>query len=275
MSAPALSDHCDAVLDIAVRPGGDGASRLVRRRVSYPWSLGRGYPRRGSITIVPQAAGAGLLAGDDFRQRIDVEQGAALRVAPAGATLVHGAMPARTSRSSWEYVVEAGARASIAQEPYVLMEDADLAIRQDLVVDAEAVMIATEAVVLAPGTARARWQLETRVHRPDGTPLVVDRQVATAGGLDRVACLPGGYTAFATVLVLAPPSCLTGLEGEINDRLAGAASGVWGACAPLRAGAGLGVRIAARDGGRARDISRDLHRRAEDLVGMRDPRGSR
>ena len=271
MNAPAVSRGDDPVLDIIVTRGADGRSRLVRKRVSYPWSLGRGYPSSGdsrAVTIIPQAAGAGLLAGDRFRQHITVAPGASLRVAPAGATLVHGALPPRTSRSCWSYVLQASAAASVVTEPYVLMEDADLALRQNLVVDADAVLVTTETVVLAPGVSRASWRLETSVLRTDGTPIFDDIQVAATGGLRRIRRLPGTFDAFTTVLVFAPPACLKGLDRELVNRIDRAGSALWGACAHLRAAAGLGIRLAGHDGGQVRDMARELHEVAEAAIGI-------
>ena len=271
MNAPVFSPDDRPVLDVAITRGADGRSRLVRRRVCYPWSLGRGYLLGGgtrTITIVPQAAGAGLLAGDRFRQQISIGPGASLRFAPAGATLVHGATPSQTSLSLWRYVLDVSAEASIASEPHVLMEDANLVLRQEFVIDHEAALVATEAVVLAPGVSRASWKLETCVLRSDGSTLFIDNQIASADSLHRTGRLPGAFTAFASVLIIAPPHRRKGLARELDRRIRRPEATVWGACAHLRTDAGLGIRLAGRDGGQVRKMALELHDLARHILGM-------
>jgi len=266
MNAPMLFSDGDAMLDIAVTRGADGASRLVRRRVSYPWSLGRGYPcDDGTVRVIPQAAGAGLLSNDCFRQQITVTSGASLRIDTAGATLVHGASPSQAGRSSWRYILEGSAKASIASEPYVLMEDSELVLRQDLVIDVNAVLVATETVVLAPGVTRASWKLETTASRPDGTQVFKDVQIATSCSLSRTGCLPKAFNAFSTVLIFYAAALLEGhalADVDQDPRLEPVVLLVLTQQVAVAAGVGLPVDAVHRIAGGVGPVAGELHRRA-------------
>lgn len=251
-----------AVLELGVALAEDGRSRLARRRVSYPWSVGRGYPngdKPGAVTIIPQMSGAGLIAGDQFEQHVAVDACARLHLVSAGATLVHGASPKRSSRSAWRVAVGPSARVTIASEPYVLMEDAQLELTQTLIVHEDARVVTMEGMVLAPGVTSASWSAETSARRPDGTVLFLDRQVASSSALFRISELPGSCTAFVTILVFAPRALQPSVRQGLADHLADAEPAIWSACCALRGGSGIGVRLAGSNGGRLRDRARSVH----------------
>ena len=170
--------------------------------------------------------------------------------------------------SFWRYVLAASAEASIAAEPYVLMEDANLVLRQEFVIDEEAALVATEAVVLALGISRASWTLETCVLRPDGTTIFIDNQIASADCLGRTRRLPGAVTALASMLIVAPARRRSGLTQELNCRIRRPEATVWGACADLRADVGLGTRLAGYEGGQVRRLALELHDLARYALGL-------
>ncbi|MEM7742439.1 MAG: urease accessory protein UreD [Pseudomonadota bacterium] len=240
-------------LDLTIALGADGASRLARRRVAYPWSVGRGYPGKPGepLTVIPQVAGAGLLAGDHVLQRIHVAQDAALRLQSAGAMLTYGTPGGPACRTDWALDVEAGARAFVISEPYVLFPDAGLRLRQTITISPGARVVACEGMVSAPGASTSEWQTETLVQRPDGTLLFRDRQRASAEMLATNAGLPGGWTAFGTVLVLTPDAqrMRAVIEATVRATTSPASVGV----APLPRGLGVCARIAAPDGQTLRD----------------------
>ena len=70
---------------------------------------------------------------------------------------------------------------------------------------------------------------------------------------------PACCTAFASVLIFAPSQLLEGLRHDLEHLIARGGTAVWAGCAPLRADAGLGIRLAGREGGRIRTLSRELH----------------
>ena len=248
-------------LDVAVLAEAPGRSRLDRRRVAHPWSLGRGYPGAdGLLSVIPQVAAAGLLGGDGVLQRVEVGQGAGLRLVSAGAMVVHGG--GGPARSRWHWRLGPGARAVQAAEAHVLLPGAALDLDTEIVIDPAAVFLGVEGVC-RPGPDPAAWRAETRVRRPDGTLLLVDRQDADAEALDRLARLPGAPAAFATLLLLGPPETWGALPAGPLDL-----PGAWGAAAPLRAGAGMAARLAAPDGGALRRATTALLTRTAAALGL-------
>ena len=253
-------------LDIAVRREGCGPSRLERRRVAHPWSLGRGYPAAdpaGPLTVIPQVAGAGLLSGDAVAQRVEVGAGAALRLVSAGAMLVHGG--GRVARSRWDWRLEPGARAVQAAEPHVLMPGAALELVTEVVLAPSGLYLGFEGVC-RPGCDPADWSAQTRALRPHGEVLFADRQAADPDDFARLARLPGAPAAFGSLLLLGPKEVHAALpEGPLD------LPGAWGAVAPLRAGAGRMARIACADGGALRAAGLALLARVAGALGLGDP----
>lgn len=262
MNAPPLPAGCPktgrCALDLTVCVGADGRSRLAARDVSFPWSLGRGYSSgpNDPVMLIPQVAGAGLLAGDHVRQRICVGSNAALYLASAGAMLTYGTHGGGHSVSDWSVDLDAGARAFLVSEPYVLLDDAKLDLRQTLTVAPDATLIGCEGIVCAKAGNRSQWQTETLVRRPDGTRVFTDRQRASPKLLARQADLPGTWTAFGTVLILtpAPDVHLATIRGALDN----AAAGLWIGASPIRANAGACVRIAAKNGQLLRSAMRAI-----------------
>jgi len=256
-------------LDLTVERGADGRSRLIRKRVAFPWSLGRAFAPISSddpLLILPQAAGAGLVAGDDVHQAVTLDADTAARLESAGATVVHGGSGS-LARSHWTFSLSPSSALVVAAEPYVLAPDADLHLTTQIDIAPDAVFIGFEGMCHAvppDGTAsRGSWRTDTRVFRPDGEILLIDRQRAEAGDPARLSALPFAPAAFGTIFVLAPPDRLTELEtGPI------ALPEVYAAATPLRKNAGIGIRIAAPTGGRLRDAGMMLLNQLVERLGL-------
>lgn len=235
-------------LDLNIELGADGRSRLAARHVSFPWSLGRGYPGAPGdpVMMIPQVAGAGLLAGDHVTQRIKVARGAALHLVSAGAMLTYGTPGAAPSISDWQVNIDTGASAFLISEPYVLFNDAALSLNQSITLAANATLIGCEGIVLALPSSRSRWQTETIIRRPDGSIVFIDRQKACTDALFRHSELATAWTAFGTVMVLAPSHKVPRME--IEQHAGSLAKDVWIAVSPTRDDSGICARIAAKDG---------------------------
>ena len=249
MSGPGRGAHS---LDLAVTRGADGRSRLLRRRVEFPWSLGRGYsgPAGTPVKVIPQLSGAGLLPGDRVEQRVRVEAGASIDLISAGAMLAYGSAGRRTARSDWTFDLAPGSRTRILSEPYVVFDDADLVVHQSLRVAEDASMISIEAFVDASVRKTARWRSETVVLRPDGTVLFKDRVNASSQALARHGRFLGGWSAFGSMTVLGPGREV--LERAMECACTRQEAGVWCGWSPLPKQVGVGVRFAAHDGQRLR-----------------------
>ena len=120
-------------LDLAFSRRVGGRSELVSRHVSYPWSLTRPFhdDADGTAYIIPQSANGGLFGRDRVRQRIAIQDGAAVLMRTQGATLVHRRSGVGAS-SDWRVDVGVGARAEMLNDPLVLGADAELAQRWDI-----------------------------------------------------------------------------------------------------------------------------------------------
>jgi urease accessory protein UreH len=246
--------------DVTLARGRDGRTRLARRSVSHPWSLGRSFPAEddpGAATLIPQAAAAGLLAGDVHRQRVRLEAGASARLVAAGATMVYGAGDGRIAESAWRFEIGSGARLEHRAEPYVLHGPARLRSTQTVVLAETGCCLTWDAVVFS-GDRAAAWTAELVVESPEGAALLIDAQRAAPGALARQGAPPGCWRAFGALHLLAPAAPRAALERAAASGLAGTRSGVFAAAAPLAGALGLGLRIAARDGGRLRGALHDM-----------------
>lgn len=264
MIARAPDGRDEYSLDLTVgRPGG-GASRLTRRRVRFPWSLGRAFGGEGpgdALEIIPQSAGGGLLAGDVQRQRVRVEAGARALIRSAGATVVYGTPSGGVcAEQSWRFELGPEAALAMASEPFALRRRSDLRTRQTVVLPACGVFVGAEAVVIDQ-EATACWRSRLDVERPDGARVLVDGQRSTAEIGRRLASAPRPWRAFATLYALAPPERIPAMSLAIGGADRPGTARVVMAAAPLRGGLGLGVRIMASDGGAMRDAAHNLSRR--------------
>lgn len=236
------------VLRLKISLGADGRSRIEERHVSFPWSLGRGYATDPGqpVMVIPQMAGAGLLADDQVSQRILVSKDAALHLVSAGAMLTYGSPGGGASISDWSVELEECAQAIVVSEPYVLLDDASLALRQTIIVPPDATFIGCEGIVCARTGNRSQWQTETIVRRPDGTHLFTDRQRAGSHVLQLQNDLRDRWSAFGTLLVIGAGSakCVVAMESRVSTE----SDRVWIGCAQTRSESGLCIRIAARDG---------------------------
>lgn len=237
-------------LDIGI--DATGCSRIARRRVSWPWSLPRGYRLHGAqgpLTVLPQAAGAGLLPDDIWRHEIRVERHARLRLVEAGSTAVH---TARTGPGSvcWQLGIGSGAVLALFSQPFVMMEGARLHQRMHLVLHPHAIAVLADGFCLRAAQADAgqEWRSDLTVAQEDGTPLLRDAQSVTGAELARLGQVQGNARAFGAISLLAPQPTLDLLRQELPEGAFGCEAG-YAAMGPLRGKVGLSLRLACRDGG--------------------------
>lgn len=227
--------------DLRVGIGRDGGTAILARHVAWPWSLPRGFRLsgpQGPLTVLPQAAGAALLPGDHWRHRI-VQEAGDLHLITAGAGLAHAGGSAQVD---WQVTVASGTLAMLP-DPWVLSPGAEMRQRQEIDLGPDAELALIDGFCLRDGPAA--WASETVIRR-EGKLLLRDSQKADPAQLQQIADLPGGLCAFGQILLVMNPARLDRLgmvEGPIGR------DGFWGAVAPLRAGAGMIVRLAAVSGG--------------------------
>lgn len=238
-------------LDLSVQSG-----RIVRHRVSFPWSLGRAYVAddwMGGLRVIPQVAGAGLLAGDRVRQRVRLRTQTKLRLESAGAMQVLAGNDGLAA-SQWHFDVGPGAMLVLDAEPYALMPKAALGLRSLFRLAPGAVVLAAEMVChIRPEAGQlGSWQTETRVHTTAGAPCFIERQVASCRSFQRCMLLPDKAAAFGTIWVLADQNIADHSTANLPDVPCRIAKSM------LRAGSGVSLRLAAKDGGTLREAVQKL-----------------
>lgn len=235
-------------LDLRVEVGG-----VKRRRVAFPWSLGRAYASEnwaGAFRLIPQVAGAGMLSGDFVRQRLSLGPGACLRLESAGAmqVLAGDRGPARVE---WHYNLGPGATLILDAEPFVLMRRAHLDLRSLVHMSPGASVLAADMVCHSHDdpVAFGQWRTETSVVQGNALSFT-DRQSVLPESGARVHSLPDRSSAFGTIWCVGPIALAAQTVAEIEG----------GSCpiavTPLRAGAGYALRVAAPDGGTLRSVCR-------------------
>ena len=209
--------------------------------------------------IIPQAAAAGLLAGDVHRQRIRLEPRASARLVSAGATMVYGAGAGDggPSETAWRFEIGADARLVNRGEPYVLHGPARLRSTQTVILAETGRLLTWDSVVFS-GDIDAAWTSEFVVESPDGAALLIDAQRAAPGALARQGGPTPRWRAFGALHALAPASPRATLVRAAASGLARTSPGVFAAAAPLSGSLGLGVRIAASTGGELRLALQDV-----------------
>jgi len=247
--APAAAQAPQLSLTIGI--DATARSRITRRRVSWPWSLPRGYHLHGAqgpLTVLPQAAGAGLLPGDNWRHEIAVERHARLRLVEAGSTAVHRAK-AGPGTVDWHLSAGSGATLALFSQPYVMMEGARLHQRMRLSLHPHAVVVVADGFCLRGGPDVAQeWHSELAVEQEDGAPLLRDAQSVTGAELARLAQVHASACAFGAVTLLAPRPTQEELRQELPEGAFGCDEG-YAAVGPLRGEVGLALRLTCRDGG--------------------------
>ncbi|RWA57931.1 urease accessory protein UreD [Mesorhizobium sp.] len=253
-------------LSLDVGTDASGQSRVVRRHVSWPWSLPRGFHLhgpRGPLTVLPQAAAAALLSGDRWRQEISVSRDGQLRLIEAGATLVH-AGPHGPSSLRWQLFVADDCTLALFARPFVLTAGAMLRHEIQLCLSQSGTAIICEGVCLRdthpdPGIS---WQSQLTVERPDRSLVLRDAQLADGAGLLRLDRLCRPARAFGSIMVLAPARRLELLRQDLPDGAFGCGGG-YAAIGAVRGDTGLALRLVCADGGALSRILADVQVRID------------
>lgn len=202
---------------LIVRRAGDGRHEVARLRRGAriaPRVLHRGDAVVRAAFVPTQA---GPLAGDDDRVRVVVGAGAALVVEPVAATL---ALPGRArTELHLEIVVETGGRLVLDDPVLIVAADADVRRSCTIALEAGAVAVLRDGVVLGRG-GEPPGALESTLRATlGGRPLLHDGLRVGPGSPARdarVALAPGHRViASACLLGMRPPagSAAMALEG--------------------------------------------------------------
>jgi urease accessory protein len=230
-----------------------GRTILRRQHVGYPFHVTRAFHldrgRPDLATLYLQSASGGLYAGDRLTLDIVVDAGAALNLTTQASTVVHdGRGNGATIRHA--VTVTDGAFCALISDPYILFPGASLHTATSAVVDSTAVLIMADGVAAYDPHRRGRtfegFSMDTRIRRPDGTPVVFDRGRVRGEDFGAGCGALGGMSAAGTVLIFAPPGKRPdAAEIEMAADHCGCLAGA--TAAPNNAG--LAMRLLAPDGG--------------------------
>jgi urease accessory protein len=250
-----------------------GRTILRRQHVGYPFHITRAFQldrmRPDLATLYLQSTSGGLYAADRLALEVTVGAGAALHLTTPASTVVHDG---REQGSQMRHSVTVRDRAfcAVISDPYILFPGADLHIATIATVAADAVLILAEGFAVHDphrrGGTFARFSAETRITRPDGQRLVIDRGSIGGSDLAGNGDALGGMNAACSVLMIAPPDRLADIaEIEAAADQRGCLAGV--TAAPNHAG--LAMRLLAPDGGTlVRGIEAAFHVAARAALGV-------
>ncbi len=230
-----------------------GRTVLRRQYVGYPFHITRPFQldrmRPDLSTLYLQSASGGLYAADRLALDLVVGAGAALNLTTQASTVVHdGRGDGSTMRQS--VTVKEGAFCAVISDPYVLFPGASLDLATIATVASDGILILADGFAVHDphhrGGTFARFSTETRIMRPDGERVVVDRGSVGGDDLSGSCGALGGMTAACSVLMIAPPDRLADVaEFEAAADRCGCLAGATAASNR----AGLAMRLLAPDGG--------------------------
>ncbi|MDX7950796.1 urease accessory protein UreD [Lichenihabitans sp. Uapishka_5] len=231
---------------------GGGRTFLARQAIPYPFHITRphhldlGQPDLATLYL--QSASGGLYGGDRLTLAIAAGPEARAHVTSQAATVVH---TGRDIRVETHIDVAAGAWLALTTDPYILFPGTDLSVSTNVTLAPGATAILAEGFSphdpAARGAPFAHLSTATRIDAAGGGVLV-DEQSHIDGPAFAAPSSPlGSYGAMGMVFILGDAAQALdagGLEAALDaiDVLAGASR--------LPGGAGWGVRLLARDGGR-------------------------
>jgi urease accessory protein len=271
-SSSGLEARCEAEALLVAELAG-GKTVLRRQHVGYPLHVTRAFQldrmRPDLTTLYLQSASGGLYAGDRLKFDLVVGVGAALDLTTQASTVVHDG---RGSGSMMHHsvTVKDDAFCAIISDPYVLFPGASLHIGTIATVATAAIFIMAEGFAAHDphrrGGTFTRFSTDTRIMRPDGRRVVLDRGSVRGEHLSASCGAVGGMAAAGSVLMIAPPDQLADIaEIEAAADSCGCLAGVTAASNR----AGLAMRLLAPDGGTLiRGIEAAFHLAARAALGV-------
>lgn len=239
-------------LDLVVARHPWAGTQLVRRRVRWPYALTNPFRLDAApadmLTIVLQSASGAIVAGDRIAHRIEAGPGAALHVTSQAATAVHAMPVGAWAVDSGELIVRENAFVELLPEPRVLFPRAELLQRLVIDIDRGAVVIAGDGFLTHDPFGQdepfRRLAAETIIRDGSGRVLAVDRLDVEGSAIGRSEWRAHGWLA-----VLCSPERLDADTAIATlDSALTPIAGLYAGASPLPHAAGIGVRLAARDG---------------------------
>jgi urease accessory protein len=200
------------------------------------------------LTVITQSSSGAFHGEDHLRQRLLLEEGAAVHITTQGATSVHRADKDLTAYETVNIAVARGAYLEYLPEPRILFPGAALVQRVHIDCAPGGMAIVADAFTLHDperlGRSFRKLETTTSLYLQNSEPALVDRM--SISGLGRLQ--PLQYKAFGTLLLIAslPSAAFESATSKLSSELAGVA-GLYAAASVLPSGAGIGVRLAGND----------------------------
>tara|TARA_Y100001968_G_C19259637_1_gene668632 strand:+ start:176 stop:994 length:819 start_codon:yes stop_codon:yes gene_type:complete len=259
-----LSKHLDKlreeskfVFNIEIKKNNQNKFQLVKKKVTFPWSLGRGYEQRSGINcirILPQVAGAGLMSGDNFFQRVYLGKDVRARMEDSGSMIVLSGKkgPAATH---WEYIVNEGGILILDSEPYCLLDNAKCEVYNTFYLSESATVISLDGFCHSKNLVEkfGFYKNETNVRSLDGKLILMDRQKALADSLYRLSkYVEKGSGAVGTINIFAVEKVSANLIAVVDDL------DIPNARTAFNGISGFSVRLLAPSGGQLRNVTKHV-----------------
>ncbi|GAB0116715.1 urease accessory protein UreD [Acidisoma sp. 7E03] len=241
-------------LDLTFGPGTAGRTQLTRRHIAYPYHAAAPVSDAAGVAcLVLQSVSGGLYGGERLTQRIGVEAGARAALVQPAATVVRRMAEGQEARQAIHLAVARGASFAYLARPLVFLPGA--ALTQEITVTwapGARLLLRDGFLAHAPGERGRDWRFTSRltIRAPDGRLLSAERMAVDRATLE--AGRPGaagGAGAFGKLWLLGTPQT----EAEaIGRRIMAdwpAEGAVYAAASALPGGCGVGIAIAAADGG--------------------------
>ena len=281
----AVADNPAAQLELRFAPDVGGVTRVVQRRVCYPYVFLKpfwfGDQPTGIATAIIQSSSGGLFGGERLLQRLRLAPHAAVHLTNQAATIVHAKRGHAATVQRVELELGDNAYLEYLPEPVTLFPGAGLEQEVRVTLAPQSVLLYADGMLgHAPGgveAAFAHYANCLEVYADDGRLLCAERSFVS--GTDFVRSLHNTRGAWRAcgLFVLAAPQERARHEvwvNLLNETLqAPGGADIYAASAPLPNQAGVLCRIAAADGAHLRAALEACWRAARlDLTGAAAPR---
>ena len=259
-----MSKHTDKikekskfVFNIEIKKNNHNKFKLIKKKVTFPWSLGRGYEQRSGINcirILPQVAGAGLMSGDNFFQRVYLGKDARAKLEDSGSMIVLSGQKG-SAATHWEYTVDEGGVLILDSEPYCLLDNAKCEVYNTFYLSESATVISLDGFCHSKNLVEkfGFYKNETKVRSLDGKLILIDRQKALAGSLHRLSkYVEKGSGAVATINIFAVKKVSENLMAVVDDL------DIPHARTAFNGISGFSIRLLAPSGGQLRNVTKHV-----------------
>ena len=234
----------------------DGRTFISQQRVGYPFHITRPFyldsVPAGMLTLYLQSVSGGVYRGERLALSLEAEAHAEAQVTTQSATIVHRMKDG--GEAYQEMIIRAGAGALLEYlpDPLILFPGARLHTKLRVVAEPSATVIVCDAFTQhdsdSAGGRFERLASETRIERPDGSLLALDR-FDIGGTLDEAHFAGAGstYPAHGTVMVVNSSCPAEELANALREAFS-ECGGIYAGASTIAHECGAWARILAADG---------------------------